>query len=143
MYCIPGNHDDPARLRSALARPPFQVGGHVDLGAWRIVLVDSCVPRQARGRISSAELAALDAALARRDRYAIVCVHHHPVSMASRWLDAVGIENADEFFRVLDAHAQRARHQLGTRAPVLRCPPARRAPAGHALDLRPVPAAVG
>src|SRR6204780_351673 len=106
VYCIPGNHDDPVRLRSALSRPPFQVGGYADLGAWRIVLVDSCQPGRARGRLSTAELAALDAALRGAARYAIVFVHHHPVSMASRWLDAVGIENADDFFRVLDAHAQ-------------------------------------
>jgi len=106
VYCIPGNHDDPARLRSALAQPPFQVGGHVDLGAWRIVLVDSCLPRQARGHISGTELAALDAALGGSERYAMVFVHHHPVAMSSRWLDAVGIDNADEFFRVLDAHPQ-------------------------------------
>jgi Icc protein len=26
--------------------------------------------------------------------------------MASRWLDTIGIENADEFLRVLDAHPQ-------------------------------------
>ena len=50
VYCIPGNHDDPVQLRDALAGPAFQVGGYADLGAWRIVLVDSCVPRQARGR---------------------------------------------------------------------------------------------
>ena len=104
VYCIPGNHDDPARLRSA--RPPFQVGGHVDLGAWRVVLVDSCKPGQVRGYVSAAELAALDAALGSAPQYAIVFVHHHPVSMASRWLDAIGIDNADEFLRVLDAHPQ-------------------------------------
>jgi 3',5'-cyclic-AMP phosphodiesterase len=106
VYCVPGNHDDPARLRSALARPPFQVGGYADLDAWRIVLVDSCVPYQARGRISAAELAALDTALRSSERYAIVFVHHHPVAMSSRWLDAVGMENADDLFRVLDAHPQ-------------------------------------
>jgi Icc protein len=59
-----------------------------------------------RGFISAAELAALDAALASAPHYAIVFVHHHPVSMASRWLDTIGIENADEFLRVLDAHPQ-------------------------------------
>jgi Icc protein len=106
VYCIPGNHDDPLQLRRSLSQPPFQVGGHADLGPWRIVLVDSCVPGQAGGRISAAELAALDAALASSHGFALVCVHHHPVPMASRWLDAVGIENADEFWRVLDAHAQ-------------------------------------
>jgi Icc protein len=106
VYCIPGNHDDPQLLRGALSRPPFQVGGYADLGAWRIVLVDSCVLHQARGRISAGELAALDAALTACERYAMVFVHHHPVSMASRWLDAVGIENAEDFWRVLDAHAK-------------------------------------
>jgi Icc protein len=106
VYCVPGNHDDPVRLRRALSGPPFQVGGHVDLGAWRVVLVDSCKPGQVRGHISAAELAALDAALAGAPRYAIVFVHHHPVPMESRWLDAIGIENADEFLRVLDAHPQ-------------------------------------
>jgi Icc protein len=106
VYCIPGNHDDPVRLRAALARPPFQVGGHVDLGAWRIVLVDSCQLHQAHGRVRASELAALDVALRTCERYAMVFVHHHPVNMSSRWLDAVGIENADEFFGVLDAHPQ-------------------------------------
>ena len=106
VYCIPGNHDDPVRLRSALSRPPFQVGGYADLGAWRIVLVDSCQPGRARGGVSAAELAALDAALRGCEGYAMVFVHHHPVAMSSRWLDAVDIENADDFFRVLDAHPQ-------------------------------------
>jgi 3',5'-cyclic-AMP phosphodiesterase len=106
VYCVPGNHDDPTRLRAALAAPPFQVGGHVDLGAWRIVLLDSCVPGQAGGSISPAQLRALDAALSGSERYAMICVHHHPVPMASRWLDAVGIDNADALFEVLDAHQQ-------------------------------------
>lgn len=107
VYCVPGNHDDPALMRRALSQPPFQVGGYVDLGtAWRIVLLDSCVPGKAGGRISRTELRALEAALSGSDRYAMVCLHHHPVSMASDWLDAVGIENADELFAILDAHSR-------------------------------------
>jgi Icc protein len=106
VYCIPGNHDDPERLRGALARPPFQVGGYADLAGWRIVLVDSCAPGRAGGRVSADELEALDMALRGAPHYAMVFVHHHPVSMASRWLDAVGIANADEFFQVLDAYPQ-------------------------------------
>jgi 3',5'-cyclic-AMP phosphodiesterase len=106
VYCVPGNHDDPVRLRAALARPPFQVGGYVDLDGWRIVLVDSCTPGSAGGRVSVDELEALDTALRGAPHYAMVFVHHHPVSMASRWLDAVGIANADEFFQVLDAYPQ-------------------------------------
>jgi 3',5'-cyclic-AMP phosphodiesterase len=106
VYCIPGNHDDPALLSHALAAPPFQVGGHVDLGTWRIVLLDSCLRGAAGGHLADSELQSLDAALSGNDRYAMICVHHHPVSMGSRWLDAVGIDNAAALFEVLDAHAQ-------------------------------------
>jgi Icc protein len=104
VYCVPGNHDDPARMRAALAQPGFQVGGHADLGAWRIVLVDSCVPGRVPGRVSEPELRALERALDGCAGYALVCVHHHPVAMGSHWLDGVGIENAAEFLAVLDAH---------------------------------------
>lgn len=104
VYCVPGNHDDPVRMRRALAKPPFQVGGYVDLGAWRIVLVDSCLPRHARGRISGTELRALETALATSDRYAMICLHHHPVEMSSNWLDQVSLENSEEFLALVDAH---------------------------------------
>ncbi len=104
VYCVPGNHDDPAQLRAALSQPPFQVGGHVDVSNWRIVLLDSCVPGEARGAVSTGELQALERALGGTDRYALICVHHQPVSMSSRWLDAIGIANADELLGVIDAH---------------------------------------
>ena len=105
VYCIPGNHDDPARLRAALSRPPFQVGGHVDVSNWRIVLLDSCVPGKTRGAIAASELQALERSLSETDRHALICVHHQPVSMSSRWLDAIGIANADELWQILDAHS--------------------------------------
>jgi 3',5'-cyclic-AMP phosphodiesterase len=104
VYCVPGNHDDPARMRAALTGPRFQVGGHFDVSNWRIVLLDSSVPGQARGAVSAAELATLRQALAGSDRHALVCVHHHPVGMSSRWLDAIGIDNAAELLSVIDAH---------------------------------------
>ncbi|HEX4377386.1 MAG TPA: metallophosphoesterase [Steroidobacteraceae bacterium] len=107
VLCVPGNHDDAGMMRRYLCDAPFQVGGYVDLGAhWRLVLVDSCIPGEAGGRISQRELRELDRALSGTDRYAMVCLHHHPVSMASTWLDQVGVRNADELFDVLDRHAR-------------------------------------
>jgi 3',5'-cyclic-AMP phosphodiesterase len=105
VFCVPGNHDVPAVMRSALSAPPFQVGGYVDLGsAWRLVLLDSCLPGKAEGRLSDAELEALQQALSSTDRYSMICMHHHPVGMASHWLDSVGVENAEDLFKLLDAH---------------------------------------
>ncbi len=105
VLCLPGNHDDPLAMRSALNGKPFVLGGHVDMGAWRIVLLDSCVAGSAGGRLSPEALLDLDRALASAaPKHALVCLHHHPVSMSSRWLDQVGLENAEEFLAVIDRH---------------------------------------
>jgi Icc protein len=105
VLCLPGNHDDPQAMRRELNRAPFVLDGFADLGAWRIVLLDSCVPMSAGGHLSESSLAALDEALeTSADRHALVCLHHHPVSMSSRWLDQVGLDNSAEFFRVIDRH---------------------------------------
>lgn len=105
VLCLPGNHDVPAAMRDELSGRPFVLGGAVDLQDWRIVLLDSTVPRRAGGRLSERALAELDAALAGAPaRHALVCLHHHPVPMESRWLDEVGLENPEDFFRVVDAH---------------------------------------
>ena len=105
VLCLPGNHDDPEAMRRALDCAPFVVGGAVDLGLWRIVLLDSTIPGSAAGRLSAESLAALQSALAAApQRHALVCLHHHPVPMESRWLDRVGLQNAAEFFDMVDRH---------------------------------------
>jgi 3',5'-cyclic-AMP phosphodiesterase len=105
VLCLPGNHDEPEAMRRELDCAPFVVGGVVDLGLWRIVLLDSTIPRSAAGRLGPERLAALQSALAGApQRHALVCLHHHPVPMASRWLDRVGLQNAEEFLDVIDRH---------------------------------------
>jgi Icc protein len=105
VMCIPGNHDEPAALRRELNRAPFITDAVADFSHWRIVLLDSCIPGSASGRVSPSMLAKLDEALASaKARHCLVALHHHPVAMSSRWLDRVGLENASEFFDVIDAH---------------------------------------
>lgn len=105
VLCLPGNHDVPQVMRRELALEPFVLDPMVDLADWRIVLLDSTVPGSAGGCLSASSLAALDAALGGApERHALVCLHHHPVAMSSRWLDQVGLANPEDFFRVLDAH---------------------------------------
>ena len=105
VLCLPGNHDEPRAMYRELAGEPFVLGGFIDLGRWRIVLLDSCLPGSASGALSAPELARLEQALATAgSRHCMVCLHHHPVPMASRWLDRVGLTNAAEFLHVIDAH---------------------------------------
>ena len=107
VLCIPGNHDLVPEMRAALHSRPFVLDGPADLGAWRVVLLDSVVPNQAGGHISVEQLTKLDEELGMaRQRHALVCLHHHPVAMQSRWLDNVGLANANEFWSVIDSHPQ-------------------------------------
>ena len=105
VLCLPGNHDEPQAMRRELAGKPFVLGGFVDMGRWRIVLLDSCIPGAASGALSADGLAMLEQALkSAGTRHCMVCLHHHPVPMASRWLDHVGLTNASEFLHTIDAH---------------------------------------
>jgi Icc protein len=107
VLCTPGNHDLVPEMRTALAQPPFVLDGPVDLGAWRILLLDSVIPGEVGGRLAAAELARLDRCLTEApQRPALIALHHHPVNIGSRWLDELGLENAAEFFAVLDRHPQ-------------------------------------
>jgi Icc protein len=105
VHCIPGNHDLVDEMRVALADNPFQLGGHFDIGSWRVVMLDSAEPGTASGRLAPATLAQLDHALGTAGaRHALICLHHHPIDMGSLWLDRVGLVNRDDFLAVIDHH---------------------------------------
>jgi Icc protein len=106
VLTIAGNHDVKDSLRAALADAPFQIDGHFDRGAWRVVMLDSAVEGRAAGHLPPDELARLEQALeSAAGRHVLICLHHHPVSLDSRWLDQVALDNADDFFAIVDRHA--------------------------------------
>jgi len=105
VLCIPGNHDEPDAMRHSLAHPPFQYCGSLALGAWQVIMLNSYDPGHVGGRLSCDELQRLDAQLASSPAHALVCLHHHPVDMGSRWLDDIGLVNREDFWGVIDAHS--------------------------------------
>jgi Icc protein len=104
ICCIPGNHDDAAALSQALDHPPFITHGAFDLRGWRLVLLDTSVAGQAGGHLPPAQLQLLEQSLATATTPVLVCLHHHPVPIMSDWLDHIGLDNAADFFRIIDAH---------------------------------------
>jgi Icc protein len=104
VLCIPGNHDEPDAMRQSLSEDPFQYCGTRTIGAWQFIMLDSYDPGHVGGRLAASELARLDAALAVSSAHALICLHHHPVPMDSRWLDGIGLANTDDFWRVIDLH---------------------------------------
>jgi 3',5'-cyclic-AMP phosphodiesterase len=105
VHCLPGNHDDPADVRRALAGAPFVHDFATRYGNWVIVMLDSTVRGENGGLLAESELARLDAALeAQPGAHALVCLHHHPVPHGSAWLDELMLANAAAFFAVLARH---------------------------------------
>ncbi|HHS88977.1 MAG TPA: 3',5'-cyclic-AMP phosphodiesterase [Rhodobacteraceae bacterium] len=105
VYVLPGNHDERSRL------PLLQSGNsrtdkRIELGDWRILMLDSTRAGDESGELADKELRILEHALNERpERHALVCLHHHPVPVGSAWLDKIGLRNSDAFFELLDRHA--------------------------------------
>jgi Icc protein len=103
---IPGNHDEPqimaeAAVQSALLEPV------VDIGNWRVTLLDSAVPGSVPGYLQDEQLQLLARSLSEApQRHHLVCLHHHPVSIGCAWMEPIGLRNPDAFFEVLDRFPQ-------------------------------------
>ncbi|HEY5810550.1 MAG TPA: metallophosphoesterase [Povalibacter sp.] len=106
VLCLAGNHDLPDHMRSELSAAPFKVGGESEFGRWLVVMLDTWVEHRAGGRIGPQQLAHLSDVLnAHRNHHVLICLHHHPIEMRSRWLDTVGLEDAADFLNIVRAHA--------------------------------------
>lgn len=99
VRCLPGNHDDPQALRQALGLWTQPV---TDIGAWRIILLDSTVPGSDAGHIDAAQFDLLERAAALAgERHVLVALHHNPVQMDSKWHDEMMVDNASALFQQL------------------------------------------
>ncbi|KVA02477.1 metallophosphatase [Burkholderia ubonensis] len=99
-YLMVGNHDDRAALRRAFAdRHEWQDGEFVqyafDVGAVRVLALDSQVPGASAGDLCDARLAWLATQLdAARDRPVIVALHHPPFASGIGHMDALRLAPA-------------------------------------------------
>jgi 3',5'-cyclic-AMP phosphodiesterase len=98
VLCVPGNHDIRDLMRDELRDLPYRYCAACKHGNWTIIGIDSCIDGEARGRVAAEELERLDKILATTDAdHALICLHHPPLPVGSRWLDTVGLENSREF----------------------------------------------
>lgn len=104
VYCVPGNHDIRAFMQDALANPLFHYCASVVHGDWLLAGIDSCIRGEAGGRIADDEMRRLEGLLTKTTaKHVLICLHHPPLPVGSKWLDQVGLGNGDELLHVLAA----------------------------------------
>lgn len=107
--CLPGNHDDGAVMRRVLTGDGLSCELAHRMGPWLFLLLDTSVPGADYGRVSEEAIADAAGALAASDaEHILVWLHHHPLPVGSRWLDALGLRNAGALWRWLET-AERVR----------------------------------
>ena len=103
---IPGNHDEPQIMAHAAEHSDL-LEPVVDVGNWRVTLLDSAVPGSVPGYLQDQQLQLLAQALSEApNRHHLVCFHHHPVSIGCAWMEPIGLRNPDALFAVLDRFPQ-------------------------------------
>jgi Icc protein len=103
VYCLPGNHDHGKQLLESLNGAPVRAVDHATHGSWGFAFVDTNLADSNGGHLSEDALQRLEASLsALGDRHVMVCLHHQPVPVGSRWLDTMQVDNAQDLFDLLE-----------------------------------------
>jgi 3',5'-cyclic-AMP phosphodiesterase len=106
-YCIPGNHDLNPVMADNIGCDSISTDTVSRHGDWVLIMLDSTIPGKVEGHLSSEQLQLLDSGLEQHpDCHALVCLHHHPISLGSAWIDKVALNNPDDLFSILDRHDQ-------------------------------------
>ncbi|WP_110692216.1 phosphodiesterase [Salinicola halophyticus] len=100
-FWIPGNHDQPELMAEC---QPFHE--EVDLGEWRVLLLDSRVSGQPGGELGQRQLQRLASQLEADDRPVLVALHHPPLDVGSVWMDAIGLKDRDALWQTLSPYPQ-------------------------------------
>lgn len=103
---FPGNHDEVPAMRQACSGSDL-LEPVLDIGNWRITLLDSSIPGAVPGYLDDQQLALLENALSEApQRHHLVCFHHHPVSIGCAWMEPIGIRNPNALFAVINRFPQ-------------------------------------
>ena len=99
FFQIPGNHDD---LSLFPFHHPDPIPTVIELGEWRIILLNSVIQGQTDGWIQTEQLQLLQQLLQQQqDKNIILACHHHPFAMQSHWIDQHKLKNSEQFMQTL------------------------------------------
>lgn len=102
IYYVPGNHDSVKTMLQVYPCGSISNHRHIVLKSWHIILLNSKKPGAVEGYLDAAQLQYLqDCLQAYPEHQALVMFHHQPVPVGAKWLDNLGLTNADEFWDIV------------------------------------------
>ena len=105
VFCIAGNHDNPEIMHTILNQSNVSTSKVLESSHWVILLLDSTFPENHSGRLQNKELEFLaDQLKSAKDKHALICLHHPPVSIKSQWMDNIMLENPYDLFSIVDQY---------------------------------------
>lgn len=93
LFVLPGNHDDPQAMQTQMQA---QYLGEARLGAWRLLLLNSHCEGRINGFLPASELQRARSFVSSLQGPGLISLHHPPVDVGSRWIDALGLDNGAE-----------------------------------------------
>lgn len=102
IFFLPGNHDDGPLMYRMLGHYGINTNKHIVSGNWQFILLNSEVYGVAHGWLQREELDFMQECIYQYpDLYTVICVHHLPRLVGSRWLDTQTMHNQDEFNSII------------------------------------------
>ncbi len=132
---IGGNHDLVGRMEEMLDCEPFDARKSLDLGEWRLILLNSVISTRccAEGELSPETLTWLQTELKTYpNQPTLIALHHPPVSTGIDWLDPLGLQSPENLHEaiapfpqvrlVVFGHIHHALHRRLNQVDFLGCP---------------------
>lgn len=98
VLAIPGNHDDPAKIRTEF--------GDALLKLDRVTLIglDSHIQGSDCGFLGVDQLTRLEQLISESEQPCLVVLHHPPLKVGSEWIDELGLADSDDLKAILEKH---------------------------------------
>jgi len=106
----PGNHANLSALHRCLIPALDEISSYSDcleLSGWQLIALNSHEQGSVAGWLADEELARLELLLSNGgEKHVLIAIHHPPVPVGSRWMDAIGLKDRDALWSVVDRFPQ-------------------------------------
>jgi len=102
VYVLPGNHDIVPLMQQNLNQENISTQAHILLPGWQIIMLDSVIEKSESGHLSDDQFELLEQRLKTHpEHHTLVCLHHQPCPIGSRWLDTMQVDNGKQLILTL------------------------------------------